>query len=184
MSGDDLKALIRKHPVSFGCGLLSILLGVGIYFRGGEIPDSEAELAERAAEAERFAANIKNAAQLKEQLDAMVAANKEIDVRIIRAGQLGVNNQYFFKLESETGAKLVDFRQAPLQPVKGAKTIFTPVPFTVSVQGTLPQIFEFLHRLESGAHYCRVISATCGITPANRGGLITLGLNLELLGVP
>lgn len=184
MSGDDLKLLVKKHPVSFGCGVLSLALAAGIYFRGGEIPESEAELAGRSAEAERFAANIKNAAQLKEHLDALVAANKEIDARIVRAGQLGINNQYFFKLESETGTKLVDFRQSPLQAVKGAKTVFAPVPFTVSVQGTLPQLFEFLHRLESGAHYCRVMSATCGVASANRGGVITLGLNLELLGLP
>lgn len=184
MSGDDLKVLVKKHPVSVGCGLLSLALAAGIYFRGGEIPDSDADLAARTADAERFATNIKNSAQLKEQLEALVAANKEIDARIIRAGQLGINNQYFFKLESETGTKLVDFRQAPLQPVKGAKTVFTPVPFNVSVQGTLPQLFEFLHRLESGAHYCRVIGATCGIAPANRGGPMTLALNLELLGLP
>lgn len=184
MSGDDLKALVKKHPVSVICGLVSVALVAVIYFRGGEIPDSEADLAQKSAEAERHAANIKNMAQLKEQLEAMVAANKEIDARIIRAGQLGINNQYFFKLESETGTKLVDFRQAPLQPVKGAKTVYTPVPFNVSVQGTLPQLFEFLHRLESGAHYCRVISASCGTAPANRGGPLTLSLNIELLGLP
>ena len=184
MNTAELLAFIKKNPISVGCGLLCVLLGAGIYFRSSEIPDAEAALAQKSAEAARYAANIKNAAQLKEQLDALVAASKEIDSRIVRAGQLGVNSQYFYKLENESGAKLIDFRQGSLVTVKGAKTIFNPIGFTVSMQGNLAQLVDFLHRLESGAHYCRVLSATCGTTGTGRSGLLTLTLSLEFLGLP
>lgn len=185
MTNEELFGFIKKNPVSVGCGLLSIALGAGIYLRSGEVPAAEAELAQRTAEADRYSANIKNAAQLKEQHEALVTAAKEIDSRLVRASQLGVNNQYFFKLENETGTKLVDFRQGGLMAVKGGKPNFNPVAFTVAVQGELPQLMHFLHLLESGAHYCRVQSATClpaGGTGAKR--LLTLTLNLELLGLP
>lgn len=185
MTNEELLAFIKKNPVSVGCGILSIALAVVIYLRAGEVPAAEAELAQKSAEADRYGANIKNAAQLKEQHEALVTATKVIDSRLVRASQLGLNNQYFFKLENETGTKLVDFRQGGLLAVKGAKPNFNPVAFTVSVQGELPQLMHFLHLLESGTHYCRVQGATC--LPAGGGqkrGLLTLTLNLELLGLP
>jgi hypothetical protein len=184
MTNQELIAFLRKNPVGVVCAVLGIALAVVIYLRAGEVPAAEAELAQRTSEADRYAANIKNAAQLKEQYEALVAATEEIDSRLVRASQLGVNNQYFFKLESETGTKLVDFRQGGLLAAKGAKTNFSPVAFTVSIQGELPQLMHFLHLLESGTHYFRVQSATCLPAGAATRGLLTLTLNLELLGQP
>jgi hypothetical protein len=170
MTNEELLAFIKKNPIGVGCGVLSVALGAAAYIRGGSLPDVEAELVQKTAEADKHAANITNAVQLPEHLEALVEANKEIESRIIRAGQLGVNNQYFFALERDTGTKLIDFAQLPLQPAKGPKTAFTPVGFKVSVQGTQAQLLDFLHRLESRAHYCRVLLATCGVSPAKRDG--------------
>ena len=185
MTKQEIIVFYKKHLVSISCGLLTLAVAGGIYFRGGESPAAEAELTQKSTEAERYALNIKNSDKLKEQVDALVVADKEIESRLVRYNQLGVNNQYFFKLESETGVKLVDFRQSSLQPAaKGAKTTFIPVGFSVSVQGNLAQLMEFLHRLEGGAHYCRVLSATCAGNSANRNAPLTLALTLEMLGLP
>src|SRR5215212_464410 len=108
MTTEDIIAVIKKNPISLGCALLCLALGAGIYFRGSLIPDAEAELAQKTAEADRYASNIKNSAQLKEQHETLIAANKEIDGRIIRASQLALNHQYFYKIVAESGVKLVD----------------------------------------------------------------------------
>lgn len=185
MTSADLAALIRKNPVTSACALLCLLLGLSYYFRSGLVEETEAELAQRTAEAERYSLNGKNAIQLKEQLEALTAANKEVDARIVRAGQLGLNHQYFYKLFGETGVKQIDLRQTGLAAVaKGAKNVFVPVGFSVSVQGDYSQILRFLRHLESGAKYCRVLSATCNSPAGDRGGPLTLSLNLELLGQP
>lgn len=185
MTGEELIALVKKNPISAGCGLLSVLLAVGIYFRGDEIPSAEAELSQKSAEAQRLAQNLINSAQLKEQLEAITAANKAIDAGIIRASQVGNNTQYFYKLESETGVKLVDFRpQAVPPPAKGSKAAFTPVTFNVGVQGTLPQVLDFLRQLENGGRYTRVLTASLSGAPANRKSPLTLTLVVELLGLP
>ncbi len=186
MTNDELKALVKKNPISVGCGLLSLLLGAGLYFRSGEIPAAEEELATRSAEAERLALNVKNTERLKEQLDALTAANKTIATRVVRVNEQGKNVQFFYKLFAETEVKQVDFRQATTAAnmPKGAKTAFIPVAFGLSVQGTLPQILDFLRQLEGGTHYCRVLTASVAGTAANRSGLLTLSLTLELLGLP
>jgi len=185
MSNAELMALVRKHPISVGGGLVALLLGAAIYVRGSKLPDAEADLAQQAADAQRHGANVMNASQLKEQLDVLVGANKAIDSRLVRGGQIAINTQFFYKLSSETGVKLNDFRQAPPAPAgKGPKSIFTPVGFTVSATGSLAQLLDFLHRLESGTHYCRIMGATVSTMAANRNGPITMTLNLELLGLP
>jgi hypothetical protein len=185
MTNQEFIALAKKNPISFGCALASIACVVGLYFRDSEIPEAEAELTQKTAQAERFALNIQHSAQLKEQAEIMTTAVKELDTRLVRPSQLGINTGYFYKVESDTGVKIVDLRQnTPSTGVaKSGKNAFVPVAFAVTVQGTLPQVLDFLRQLENGAHYSRTITASCTANTAARG-VITLALGLELLGLP
>ncbi|MEO6246089.1 MAG: hypothetical protein ABIQ12_11715 [Opitutaceae bacterium] len=184
MTNPELVALIKKHPISFGCGALSLVLAIALYLRVDEIPGAEAELGLKSADGDRIALNIQYSTQMREHADAMSAAVNGVEDRLVRPTQLGSNTQYFYKLESETGVKIIDLRQtaATVAAAKGAKNTYVAVPFSVSVQGTLPQILEFLRQLENGAHYCRVLTASFGGAAANRNSALTLGLSLELLG--
>ncbi|MSU23237.1 MAG: hypothetical protein EXS32_05360 [Opitutus sp.] len=184
MTNEELFALLKKNPVSVGCGALSLALAAGIYFRGGVLPDHEAELAQKSAEGKRLAANVKYAAQLKEQLAAVVQANKEIERRLVRGSQIAINQQYFYKLEAETGTK-VTIQQSPISPVRGGvKTVFASVPFSATVAGSYSQLVDFLLRLEGQAHYCRVTSASCSVPLTARNSAMSLTISLELLGLP
>lgn len=185
MTNEEFYALVKKHPVPTACLAVTMALGVMYYFRNGLIPEAEVELAQKSAESERYALNIKYSAQLKEQLEALQAANKSVEGRLARASQQGINTQFFYKLERETGVKLVSFGQSPSVPVaKGSKAAFIPVGFNVGVQGTLPQVLDFLRQLEVGTHYVRVLTANCNVANTARNGPLTLSLTLEMLGLP
>jgi hypothetical protein len=184
MTNEEALTLIRKNPISLGCGALSFLLAIGSFLRMEALPDAEAELTQKSAASERVALNIKHAAQLKEQAESMVAANAAIDKRVIRASQLGNNTQYFYQVESATGVKILDLRQTTATVAKPAKGTYAPVSFAVTVQGSFPQILGFLRQLEGGAHYSRVLTATCSTNAAARASPLTLALTLELLGLP
>jgi len=184
MTNAELLALVRKNPISIGCGVLALLLGGGVYYRGGQVPDVEAELAQKSSEGERLSSNLKNAAQLQEHFDALVSANKAIDARIVRASQFGKNLQYFYKLETETAVKLVtDPRLSPPSAKKDPKAAYVAIPVNLSVQGTMPQLLGFLRQLESGTHYCRVLTFSLAGSP-DRKSPLSLSINLELLGLP
>lgn len=189
ISNEQLLALIKRNPVVTGALLLCVLLIAAIYFRLDAMPAATEELEAKSAEGRRLAENIKNSTQLPEQLAEVTAANREIDARLVRAGQLASNLQYFYRLESDTGTKLLDLRQGTVgRPAAGANKI--PVGFNVSVQGTYLQVFDFLRRLESGTHYCRI--QTASIVPVDDSGGLSLirptsarlTLGLELLGTP
>jgi hypothetical protein len=183
MTNQELVALIKKNPISVGCGVICLAVGAALYFRADAIPTKETELAAKSAEGERHGLNIKNARDLKEHYDALVTANKEIDSRLVRAIQLGANVEIFSKLERETGVKLIDPRQTGSTPPKGAQK-FTAVAFAVAAQGDLTQILKFLHALENGEHYCRILNANLSLNGVKRDAPLTLTLSLELLGLP
>jgi hypothetical protein len=185
MTTQDLVAGIKRNPVSIACAVLSVIFVAALFLRSDFIAEAETKLAEKSAEAQKYAANIQYSAQLKEQVDTVTALNKEIDARIIRASQLGTNTQYFYKMESGTDVKMIDLRQVtPATVAKPAKGSFLPVAFAVSVQGDLNHILTFLQQVENGAHYSRVLTASLSSNPAQRGSSLTLALSLELLGTP
>lgn len=184
MTKEDIVSFVKKSPIVVGCVVLAIGMGVTLYLRMDKVPEAIDTLEKKTAEADKYAANIKNAAHLKEDMDAIEAANKAIDARIIRAVQLLDNGQYFYRLERETGVKLLDSRQTTPAVVAKPKGNFLPVSFSVAADGTLPQLIDFLRRIENGVHYSRVNAAACSVTVSKRNSTLTLSLSLELLGVP
>lgn len=189
ISNEQVAALLKKNPVVTAAVVICVGLAIAHYLRGDLGAAAASQLDERTKEGQRLAANIKNSVQLPEQLAHVAAAAKEVDTRLVRVGSLANNLQYFYKLEADTGVKLIDLRQTT-DPGRAAKAGRIPVSFTLTLHGEYPQVLDFLRRVESGAHYCRVRSANVVPFDAGAGssGLRSdaakLTLNLELLGVP
>lgn len=184
MTGADLIASLKKHPVGFFCGLMCVLLGVLLYIRGDKITESQAAFTAKSAEAATYIANVRNSENLPKQVAELQALAKEMDSRLIRPGQLAVNLQYFYKLEAENEVKLVDIRQG--NPPKNAKSMYVGIPYEVSVQGTFKQVITFLRKLEGGPHFSHFTSIVFNKAPGAGAGTenIKINLTLELLGLP
>ena len=192
MTGADLLAMIKKQPIGVACGLICLICAALLYFRSDKIDESKAAYEAKSAEAAKILANVRNSEKLPAQVAEIQALAKEMDGRLIRASQLAVNLQYFYKLEAETEVKLLDVRQNSI--AKGGKALYAGIPFNVSVQGTFKQVMSFLQKLENGPHFCHFISVNFnksgGGAEAGRSGGgadlsgLTITLNLELLGVP
>lgn len=183
MTNEEIFTFIRKNPIGIGCGVVSLVLGGLIYWRSDLQPEAEAELTTKSTEADRYKANLNSAANLQDHYEALVAANKIIDSRVVRASQFGKNLAYFYDLESETGIKLTaDPRTSPVG-AKNPKSTYISTSWALSMQGTMPQLLAFLRRLENGAHYCRVLSFSL-TSGTDRNAPLNLTLNIELLGLP
>ncbi len=181
MTSTDLGALLKKHPIGFGCLLVSIICGVLLYVRSGNIAATQAELEASSAQAAKMIANVRNSNGLPEHVKEIQALSKEMESRLMKAGQLAVNLQYFYKLETENEVKLGDVRQNAVP--RNSKTQYSGVPFSVSVQGSYPHVMNFLNRLQIGRHFCRINTANFSKS-GDTGSDVTLVLNLELLGQP
>jgi len=184
MTSADLSANLKKHPIGVACALVSIACGVVLYLRAGNIAASQAENESSTAEANRMINNVRNSANLAEQVAEVEGLRKELEGRLMKAGQLAVNLQYFYKLEAETEVKLTDVRQNSTP--RNAKTQYIGVPFAVTIQGSFANVAKFLNRLQNGPHFCRINTATFNKTGADSAGGtdMTLSLTLDILGQP
>jgi hypothetical protein len=186
----DLVTLLKKHPVAIGCGALSLILLAGSYLRGSRASELSDQLKQKEQEGQKILDDIRNGANLVEQYDALTATTKELDSRLVRSSERARNQQYFYRLESDTGVKEISLQPGAVganQP-KAPKTIYTSIGYTISVQGDFRQILDFIGRLESGQHFFRLVSGTVaregGRTSAEATAAVTLTLNLEFLGLP
>jgi len=189
MTSADLLAMIKKQPIGFASGVICLVCAGLLYFRGNKIEEYRVEYEAKSAEATTMLANVRNSEKLPTQVAEIQVLAKEMEGRLVKAGQLAVNLQYFYKLEAETEVKLVDVRQGNLP--RGGKAAYAGIPFSVTVQGSFKQVFAFLQKLENGPHFCRftaVVFSKQGGGEASRASTdtasVNVSLNLELLGVP
>lgn len=177
----DVVAALKRRPLLFVCGALAVGLALGIYFRMGVQGEMEAKLAEQEKVLVRLSNNTKFSAQLDTQLESLRKANAKIAEGALRVGELARNQQLFFKLEAETGVKLLDLRQLSVAPpVKGATvSTYVAIPFSLTIEGDYAQIMNFLLRLDREATLARVTSGAIS-RPAE--GAQSLSLSVELLG--
>ena len=168
----------KKYPLLvISVLMILVLLGI-LYARLGLIEAQQAELDKYLAEDSRHRANISNTGQLQEQLDFLIQANKAVKDRALAAGVVAQNLQYFYRLEAEVGIKYLDLR--PGSRLSGKSSTYVPLNHIVNVQGSFTQIITFLRKLEQGVYFCRINSALA----SSDGDVVTLNLNLDLLGVP
>lgn len=184
ISNEQLFAFIKKNPIGVGCGVLSLALAFAIYYRSDLIPAAAAELKEKGALSDRYEANLKYGKDLPEQFQQVSEDSKTINSRLINAGDILTNQQYFYNLETVTGAKIVQNQTTSVAQARTAKTPFVPIGFTLNISGTYPQVVDLLGRLENGLHFCRVLSARFAKTSNSNADVISLTLNIDLLGQP
>jgi len=183
MNAADLLADLKKQPVGVACGLICLALGVLLFLRSSAIDERQAEYDAKSAEATQIVSNVSLSKNLPEQVQEIQALTKDLEARLVHAGQLAVNLQYFYKLEAENEVKLLDVRQ---NPVPKNATGYMGVSYNVTIQGTYAHVMTFLNRLENGRHFSRFSSVVLSKVAGNGDNStnMTLTLNLELLGQP
>jgi Tfp pilus assembly protein PilO len=191
MTAIKLPNFIKKQPVAVVCALLCVVLVAAIYFRKNSLAEANDILAQKKSDGEHLRDNVTNASKLDEQFAAMTQAIQAIEARLVHVNQLAINKQYFYKIGSETQTKLTNLSQSGVTvSVKGlGKTSYVAVVYSVNVDGTYAQLLDFVRRVENGGHFSRVQSLTLTHAAGGENGpqsatIISLSLNLELLGLP
>jgi len=185
----DVLAFLKKYPVAIGCGVLSIGLLAGSYLRSSTEEDFVAQVKQKDEEGKRIFANITSGTNVGEQLEAIKANTKDLESRLVRGSDRLRNQQYFYRLESDTGVKEVVLQAGAVNTgsAKGPKTLYCGIGYSITVQGSYRQILDFLGRLETGQHFYRLNSASVSRVAQRSApeatSLLTLTANLELLGL-
>jgi hypothetical protein len=116
------------------------------------------------------------------QLEQITELNKKLAGRLVDPADVATNQQYFYKLESETKVKLTDLRQLPIAGKrKGqAPTLFNTVTYTANVQGDYIHILQFVRQVELGARVCRILSGSLSMSRAAESYNPVLSLSVSV----
>lgn len=186
----NIKNIAKKYPLgTVAAAVLVVMLGV-LFLRRSSMTDIKTTLESSTQESERYTTNISYAVQLEDHLHSLEDTNRVIVSRLVNSQALLDNLQYFYKLEAETGVKLLDTRPAST-PAVAMKGGYKPVQYAVSLQGSYAHVLTFLRRLEQGNYYCRVVTASCNLAQQDFNNTssdkktapeIVLSLTVEILG--
>jgi hypothetical protein len=186
----DMAAFLKRYPIAIGCGVLSVILLAGAYIRSDRTTGLAKQSREGEEQGKKILKEIRDGANLAEQYETLIGHTKELESRLVLSSERARNQQYFYRIESETGVKEISLQPGARStgPQRGSKTLFAGIGYSISVQGDYHQILDFLGRIESGQHFYRLISGSVSRAGQRSSGsatsLITLTLNLELLGLP
>lgn len=185
---------LRRHAFAAICCTLAIATAAAYVIRMDLLDQARAETETLQKEAENMKRNLRNATGLREHVADLNVLLSIVDARLVRPEDLASNLQYFYRLESETGAKILLLRQLTSGTTDAAaaaasKALYRPIAYSLIVEGSFPQVMAFLTRLERGAHFnrTRVFTAQRGATDAGggiRSGTVVVNLNIELMGTP
>ena len=116
INSKDLVALLKKFPIAIGCGLLSLILLAGSYWRNSRAGELAEQLKQKEVEGQGILDDIRNGANLAEQYDALTATTKDLESRLVHSSERARNQQYFYRLESDTGVKELNLQPTSIAP--------------------------------------------------------------------
>ena len=183
LEGKDIVNAAKKRPLIFVCAAVIFVLLIMIYWRLGAIETLRAQVDERTSVLQKNKANAAYAVQLDAQLKELTEINKKIKGSALIADNAAQNQQIFFRMEADSGAKLIDIQQRPVDtslPKGAAALTYNPVVFAMTVEGEYRQILTFVRLLEAGPVINRVSAGTLAM---GGNGLPNLSLTVEMLGL-
>lgn len=182
MKIQDIVDFLKRYPIPCLSAAGIVITLILVYFRMDVNTELEGRYQTVSAEGATVMNNIVNGSGLKEHVEAIQAQSIELESRLVRPAELAKNLQYFYRLESETGAKLGELRQVPLTNLPSAKGSFQPVQYSLVVTADYPVLMDYLNRLEKGVCFYRMNNFSLQHSRESTRRMLVMAMNIELLG--
>lgn len=183
--------LARQYPLVTIFGAISLLLLVAIILRVPKVGELKEANEQREREWATIRSNHERSTDLEAEVEKLRAFSEEVNRRLITAENIANNYDYFYRIERQTGARIVNMQQVSAAAARRAQYIpelgdFELVTFNLTFQGSFDVVMTFLQGLERGFHLVRIESIMMsredgpGATPSQR--LVTTRLEMNILG--
>lgn len=178
----QLLTLAREYAFITGCLIVILVAGnISVYFnlQNAELERVQARLRNEGNVVNR---TISAGPVLASDAQLVESALKEIDSNLVTEDNLAENLGYFYIFEDQTQTRISDMRQNPANdaPPDGK---YRTVPVSLSVKGSYNQVFDFLHKVETGSRLIKISSFTMHRTQPT-GDAVTLAMELNMLANP
>jgi len=172
-------ALVRRYPFSVVCAVITILMAVATYYLWDIQDEQELAYQEVSKQGAAMLDLLKGGSTQRQELALVRDAARRIEDNLVIEASLADNKWYFYKIEEQTKARLLDLNQNPAPP--SDSSFYRRIPFSVRLTGTYEQIVGFILSVETGPRLANITSFSLNRREKD-GSTLILDLNLELLG--
>lgn len=181
----DLQERFRRYPIPVFSGLVVVACALNYYFRGDLITELEDERDQVGRQAMQIDENIVAGTKLDVHVEEIRAMAVQLDERVVQQAELAKNLNYFYGLEAATGVSLSDLRQGDATPIKDVENSpYVGVGYYVLLSGVFDQVVGYFDELENGSRIYQLNNFNLQQGRDAKEELVTLSLNLKLLGAP
>ncbi len=176
--------LAQRYRFGAACIALAVALaGANLWLRF-DVTDLSVQQQEHSRQGNTMLVMIARGSQLRAELATARAATQRITENLVVEKNVPENFWYFYKIEQDTQAKLVELQQRPafLQD-SGGPASYKRVPYSLKFVGSFPAVIAALQRLETGPRLGRIDSFRFQRQDAGSENVV-LQLDFELLGFP
>lgn len=145
---------LGRYPLAAVSLGLSLLLGVGVAWRGPLVEAAEQRLIELEREWRQIQINEERAVGIEADIGALEAALAVVEERLVDPEQVALNYEFFLRAERSSGVSLEGFSQDPLSPkpwkIEAGRELgqYRAIPFTLEIVGDYAQIVAYVRTLE------------------------------------
>lgn len=173
-------AVLRRHPLSVLCAIVCVICAVVSWYILSNLRWLELEHRQLGQDADLAVSTLISGPAVRQELAAAREITRRIDDNLVVPDNLAENLWYFYKIEQQSKAHLVELH--PLNVIlSDSRALYRRIPFSIKVTGTYEQVGSFLYLTETGPRLANITSVT--LRRHEPGSLlIVLDMNVELLG--
>lgn len=186
-AGNQVIRILKSYPLAILCVLVILVCAVIIFLRGdiaSELSAKEDDLNVRILTIDR---NIKNAKNLKEDVDELQSYIDQINGRLFNRDQRAVNINFFYAMEDQLDVRISNISQMSDEDEIYAKggsrelKLYSTISYDISVDGQFGDILEFLYELQRVDSFIRVVSVQLGDAGRSEGQTGELQARIRLV---
>ncbi len=183
MNGSDIIqwiAVMRRHPLSVLCASVCVACALLSWLIFGNLKWLELEHKQLGQDADLAVSTLISGPSVRQELAASRDITRRIEDNLVMSDNLAENLWYFYKIEQQSKAHLVDLH--PLNAISSdSKALYKRIPFSLRVSGSYEQVGAFLYLTETGPRLSDITYVSLKRREPGSQAII-LDMNVELLG--
>lgn len=161
MDTELLLEKLKTYPLAIICTVLGLACAVGLYLRADVVSEISIQEADLNATLRVIEENVKNAINLQEHLDEVLALTAEIDERIFYPEQRAININFFYNVEKEYAINFSAMTQQGSAAIYGAGgsrelSLYSTMVYNLAMSAPLEKVLELMHGLEESKPLIRI----------------------------
>ena len=189
MNPQVILAKIKQYPIAVGGVVFILVIGAAFFLRKSKTPELDGQRAKLESRWNAIQKNTGQSSGIAEDMEKVSDYSTEVISRLMVRDAKALNQQYFYGLEEQTGLTLSLLSQSnappPPRPAPGKPniTLYSPIEFSVNVEGTFSEVLDFLYRVEHGKYFTRIEGfSTSSSGDSDDDDQIQISLKMDILG--